>query len=494
MNPAATALVPRFSAPASVRRDDTDTVLNRLEWATLVHVGLLVVATTWAFGGQAERVREPLSVLASAGVLITAAGLASRAFRRSPRFGLWRCLPALLLLGLLVLAGVFSPSLREDQSGELLVLASVPPWLPSSARPALAHRALWYFGAVWVSALNVLLFLRRGRTLRALLLILAGNALLLAIVGTLQKLSGAGGIFFGTVPVPQPRFFSTFVYHNHWGAFTVMMLALVAGLGWHHVRAIRSRDMLQGPLPAVVFAVVTLGITLPLSGSRSCTLLGAALLGGASIHVAVYSAHRRREKGHSALPPIIGLVLLWIGFTGAAWLTGRDTIRDRLETSRSQIAAIREAGGIGDRALLYGNTWRMALDKPVFGWGMASYPHVFHGFYNTRVSPDRLPVFYNDAHNDWLQAVAEHGIAGTGLLAACAAVPLWLCRRDILRSMTARYLLAGLGMVLAYALLEFPFGNRANVLVWWTLFFAALAHTRAMEGSPSAPPAARERI
>jgi len=48
--------------------------------------------------------------------------------------------------------------------------------------------------------------------------------------------------------------------------------------------------------------------------------------------------------------------------------------------------------------------------------------------------------------------------------------------------------------VLAYALLEFPFGNRANVLVWWTLFFAALAHTRAMEGSPSAPPAARERI
>ena len=52
------------------------------------------------------------------------------------------------------------------------------------------------------------------------------NALILAIVGTLQKLSGSTGIYFGAIAVPQIRFFSTFVYHNHWGAFVVMMLVL----------------------------------------------------------------------------------------------------------------------------------------------------------------------------------------------------------------------------------------------------------------------------
>jgi len=169
---------------------------------------------------------------------------------------------------------------------------------------------------------------------------------------------------------------------------------------------------------------------------------------------------------------------------GSAWFVGSSTILDRLATSRSQIAEMQAMGGVGDRTLLYHNTWRMARDKPLFGWGMSSYPHIFYGFYNTRKSPDRLPVFYNDAHNDWLQALAEHGFIGTALLVACAGIPLWLCRRNITKSLITGYLLAGLAIVIAYALIEFPFGNRANVLVWWVLFFAGLAYARSREAAP----------
>lgn len=94
-----------------------------------------------------------------------------------------------------------------------------------------------------------------------------------------------------------------------------------------------------------------------------------------------------------------------------------------------------------------------------------------------------MSIFYNDAHNDWLQALAEHGFVGTALLAALAAVPLWLCRRTLHHSLLTLHLLAGLALVLGYALVEFPFGNRANVLVWWVLFFAALAYGRSREGA-----------
>lgn len=451
----------------------------------MIHVALLVIATTWAFGGQASWVRLPLSLLASVGALLTLFGLTRESFWNSSHASLGRCLLPFAGFCALVLAGGCSPNLREvgGTMGATLALQDVSKWLPSSARPSLGREALWYFAAVWLSALNLLLFVRRGRLIRGLLLVIALNAVVLAVVGTLQKLSNSTGIYFGAIAVPQIRFFSTFVYHNHWGAFTVMMIALIVGLGWHYVRTVRSRDIYQGPLAAVVCVVLLLAVTLPLSGSRSCTMLGALALAGASLHIATHTMRRKRERGQSGLPPLLLLAGLWAGLIGGAWFTASTTILDRLATSRVQVAQMREIGGVGDRALLYHNTWRMARDKPVFGWGMSSYPHIFLGFYNTRTSIDRLPVFYNDAHNDWLQALAEHGFVGTALLAALAGVPLWLCRRTLHHSLLTVHLLAGLALVLGYALVEFPFGNRANVLIWWVLFFAALAYGRSREGA-----------
>jgi hypothetical protein len=63
-----------------------------------------------------------------------------------------------------------------------------------------------------------------------------------------------------------------------------------------------------------------------------------------------------------------------------------------------------------------------------------------------------------------------------------------LCRRNITKSLITGYLLAGLAIVIGYALIEFPFGNRANVLVWWVLFFAGLAYARSREPQSGQPP------
>src|ERR1035438_6081421 len=110
-------------------------------------------------------------------------------------------------------------------------------------------------------------------------------------------------------------------------------------------------------------------------------------------------------------------------------MTSPATIQARTSKTREQIAAMWAAGGIGSRSVLYHDTWRMARDRLLFGWGMGSYPVVF-SLYNSQESKvDRLPVIYHDAHSDWLQSAAELGLAGTALIGAAAALPALAVRR-----------------------------------------------------------------
>ncbi|MBI5692637.1 MAG: O-antigen ligase family protein [Verrucomicrobia bacterium] len=479
------------------RRSDRERPLAPLEWVTLLHVGLLVVGVTWAFGGQADWVRLPIAWWASLSVLILLTAVQDRGAWREGHLHPLRWLWPLGAFNGLVLLACLNPSVRELSFGGETVLAHTGgwKWWPSSARPALAVEALWLFDALWLSAFNLAVVVRQRRALRGLVLVLVANALVLSVFGTVQKLAHAQGLYFDAVRSPQPRFFASFVYHNHWGAFTVLMMTACVGLTWHYSRRLQTRGLLHSPLLAGWVALLLLAATLPLSASRSCTLLGLFLLGFVSSHLLWRMIQRRRSYKESIALPVAGIAAGGLLVLGGGWYVGRDTIVARLQTTQSQVAEMRELGGIGDRALLYRNTWRMAAAKPWFGWGMASYPHVFYRFYNTRQSPDRLPVFYHDAHSDWLQALAEHGFLGSAFLALCALVPL---ARLGLRSSPGAfsgYLLVGCGLILLYAWVEFPFGNLAVVLTWWVLYFSAVQSARLRlreEGGGSATAGRRE--
>ena len=140
----------------------------------------------------------------------------------------------------------------------------------------------------------------------------------------------------------------------------------------------------------------------------------------------------------------------------------------------------------------------MAADRPWFGWGMGSFPHVFMIYNTQKVNrQDNLPKYYHDAHSDWIQSLAENGFVGSGLLGLGAIVPLLgLRRRQLLGSSIPLHLLWGCGLVLLYAWIEFPFGNVAVVLSWWLCFFCAAryAHLQRFEDERGngnrAPPAA----
>lgn len=477
----------KYAPGVGPRRSGGGHRLSSLETLTLIHVGVFAVASAWAFGGNAEWVRVPLSWWGSLGVLITFTWLQDQHRGSAGAFRSLRWLWPLGAFNALILLGTLNPGFREATlEGETLYIpAATPAGWPSAALPIRALRALWLFDAIYLAAFNLLLVVRQRRTIRILLLVLVGNAVGLAVFGTLQKLSGATGLFFGAVPSPQKYFFASFVYHNHWGAFVVLMLAAGLGLTWHYARRGEARDIFHSPAFAGIAGLVLLAVAVPLSTSRSSSIAVALLLFAAFVHWIAVLIRKRRHYRESIVLPVAGALAALLLLGGAIWFVARDTIARRVETTREQIADMRARGTVGDRATLYADTWRMTRDKPWFGWGMASYPHVFT-LYNTRESVDGLPVYYHDAHSDWLQALAEHGFIGAALLAAGALVPLLGVGPLRMRSTIARYLLAGCALILLYAWIEFPFGNVAVVLHWWLCFFAALQYGR-LAGRAAAP-------
>lgn len=461
--------------------------LRPLEWAVLSHLAILAVGTAWAFGGGADWVRPLIAGWGSLGLLLTLAAVLDRTAWRKGWMKPLVWLAPLGLFNVLVLAGCLNPNFRELKydTETILTQLNVGNYLPSSARPTLALHALWLFDAIWLSCLNLVLVVRQRRALRGLLFLLSANALVLAVLGTIQKLSHAKGLYFDAVPSPQIAFFSTFVYHNHWGSYTVLSLATCLGLIWHYARHADVRVFFHSPAFAGVISLFFIAATVPLSTSRSCTVLVVVLLCAAVLHWLIRLVQKRRRFRESVwLPLLSGIAGLAIAAAGI-WYVAQDSITVRVAKTREQIEEIRVRGDTGSRGELYRNTWQMAQARPWFGWGMASYPHVFT-LYNTRESIDKLPVFYRDAHSDWLQSLAEHGFVGTTLLGLCGLLPLLGLRRHHFSPIPG-YLLAGCALILLYAWIEFPFGNVAVVLTWWLCFFSAIHYARLYDRESLSP-------
>ena len=463
---------------------------SALEIATAVHVAVFFAATTWALGGNGLWLRPELAGWGSLGVLFTLGALITG---RTAGHRLFRRLWPFLLFNLLVLVSLLTPGLRAIHFGdEIMYLPrEISAFVPTAAVPGEALRALWLFDAIYLSCFNLLLVVRRRTTLRGLLVFAAANALVLAVFGTLQKFAYADGPFFGLVKTRQPLFFSSFLYHNHWGAFTILMTTACLGLVWHFGTRRHGRDFFHTPAFAGLVAVFFLAATVPLCGSRSCSLLLALMLGGFFVHWLVRTVARMRRRREQVAPLLTGAFAAMALGGAAIGFLASDMISLRIALTESQLEAMHAQGGVGSRIVLYRDTWNMARGRPLFGWGMASYPHIFM-IYNTQGPnrTDRLPIFYSTAHNDWFQAFAEHGFVGTALLGLCALVPLTGLRRPQFEHSIPVCLLLGCTAILLYSWVEFPFGNIAVVLTWWLCFFCAAAYARLLpsRGNPPSVP------
>jgi len=473
------------TAPVERSFRDDSVRSRRNEWwerLVVVHLAVLIVGTSWGFGGQAPWVRHLLAIWGTVGIALLVMVAGRRSVRgeslRQPLGHLW----PLLAFDALVLVSAWNPSTELMQSGSEAFFRHVTPrwpWLPSSARPDLSLAELWQFNGIVLSCYNALFVLQGRRRLRQLLYVVATNAIALAVFGSLQKLIHADGLWFGRVKSPNDFFFATFVYHNHWGAFTLLNAGACLALVFHALRRGQHRDLWHSPVLGGAVATLLLAATAPLSGSRSSSVLLALFLGGALAHFLVRLARARRAHHESSALPIAGIVLVAALAAAGILALSRNVIAVRTQATVRQLEDMRHETTLNQRLRLYRDTWTMAAARPVFGWGLETYANVFM-IYNS--APDPGPggwkPFYAEAHNDWLQALAEVGFVGTGLLVLLGLAPLRAVAWRRVESLVPRYLLAGCGLVLLYAAMEFPFANPSVMIAFWSSLYLAAAYAR----------------
>jgi hypothetical protein len=459
-----------------------------IELAVAAHVLIFVVGVSWAFGGNADWVRIPISIWGSAGILLSIAIATGRRFRPLiiPRTLRWSW--PVLVLNAVVAVSCLTPGFKtmNFEHSILLMPVRVSWWIPSATRNGLALRSLWLFDGIYFSCLNVALVVRHRRTIRLVMAIVVGNALVLSIFGIVQKVVGSTGIYFGLVETPHPQFFASFVYDNHWSAFIIIMIGACIGLILRYAHGKRGAGFFRGPSFTGVVVALILAASIPYSGSRACTLLLAFMIVIALIHGAPRISHALRSSGVSTTGTVLGMTISAIVAVFVVWVIAGDVIESRAEKTKEQVTEMWAQGGTGSRNVLYKDTIRMARERPLFGWGMGSYPVVFSVFNTQESKVDNLPVIYHDAHSDWLQSAAEVGMAGTLLIGLSAALPAMALRRTRVTHIPY-FLLTGCVFVAAYAMVEFPFGNVAVVLAWWLAYFAAIQYARlsALLNAPS---------
>jgi O-antigen ligase len=134
---------------------------------------------------------------------------------------------------------------------------------------------------------------------------------------------------------------------------------------------------------------------------------------------------------------------------------------------------------LGGRLTLYSDTWQLVAEHPLFGWGLGSFAQVLQLLEPRPLEANRqYEQSYADAHSDWLQSLAETGVAGTLLILSSGLLPLWRSRSQDFASPISGYLLGGCALILLYSGAEFPFGNPAVVIAFWVCFFSAIQYAR----------------
>ncbi len=455
------------------------TSISWLEKAVLLHVGLLLLGASWVYGGNIWWMRSALAVWADAGSLLTLGAFLQRGDAgHEARRKAWWLLPWLLFVALVV-ASSFNPSFVPIQfEGETLLInrAAPHPGWPSTINPRETLAELAFGAGVYLAAFNLLLAVRSRQALRWLLVFGAVNTVVLAVFGTLQKLSGQG-FYFGAATSPNIRFFATFIYYNHWGAFMILWLATSAGLIFYHALNHRARDLWHSPFAVAVIGVLVLATSAPVSASRAATgMAGFVFMLVVSHALGRIATHRRVER-RPVWPPVVALLALSALTIGAVgWLANR-SINERYNETR--IALGKSQSILDGRLELYRDTWTLAMQKPVFGWGLESYATAFMTIRPRPLEARRqYEASYAEAHSDWLQSVAETGFVGTALLLSMAIIPFLSVPWRSLKHPLVGYPLLGCVIVALYAWVEFPFANGAVLITFWTVYFSAVRYAR----------------
>jgi putative inorganic carbon (HCO3(-)) transporter len=294
---------------------------------------------------------------------------------------------------------------------------------PLSIDPAAGRVSLALATAMLLLFLSARTVFARGGV-RVCVRSIAALGLLLAAVGMAQHLT-APRLLYWTFPTRSATPFGPYMNHSDFATWLVMALPLTAG---YLIARLQSRRT-HGGLPAAAAEAfdntamwLTTAIGLMAAGlvvglSRSGLIAAGAGLGA----VWVLSAARMRRQGRAWLLAGFGAMAVV-----AAAYANTNAISARInETIRL---------GLGGRSAIWRETLPMMSDFWLTGVGPGSYER---GMIVYQQSP--RVVYFNHAHNEYLQIAAEGGLLLALPVLVIAAAGAWRIRRSLSADRTPIY-------------------------------------------------------
>lgn len=459
--------------------------LHPLETALLVIVGALLCFMPWALGTMhvwSQWVSLGLAVAAFGVAIINRRYVGELAPQGDFRLIMWPKLIRfpLFWLGLLLLGYILIQALNTAwmyvSTPTLWWLEPMPhiTWLPTGMETPYKDMNPWrmlvIYGTAWLTVCALWVGVTRRVTVQWLFTVVAANGALLAILGILQRVTGAKSILWDIIKAnPAGQFFSTIIYKNHAGAYFNLVLMLCTGLlYWHFSRAERRLER-ASPAPVFGFVAVLLGLSVLLTNSRAAIILLMGFSIVAFIGFIVRSTlHRSEHRSPWTIAVLCAVFALFIGLGSYFLNTGKalDRVGKLIEERKTDSSVV-------SRNLARKATWEMARDNLVTGWGAGSFRHYFPVY--QRHYPEIYQVPWNKklrqrweyAHNDYVQLLAELGLIGAGIVFAMLVAGLRHCwRHRVWKRPHLVFILLGLAVTAAHAWVDFQFHNPAILVLW----------------------------
>ncbi|GEM_PF-5581885 len=392
--------------------------------------------------------------------------LGARKFRMRKSILAWSWLALFVILGLSVLNSSAHPYVASDGVTRLRIDGAFP-FLPSSVYAWRTFQHGFFFSGCIVLAWSAFQVFNRRGVILALLTAIVMNGCILAVMGLYFDAIRAE-LIFNRFESVNASFFSSFRYHNHWGVYALICLSSSFAVwetkrgSWRGPEVLNRNIMFVALWAILAFSVVA-------AGGRFCLV-------GLSVLIAFFCFRFMQIQAFRRSNQIGGIIAIAVVVLGALWLAG-DNFSERFEQTRDQLeGAVR--GELNDTRFYAAprDTIRMALDKPIWGWGMGSYLYIFREYAGPEFyiphHGKQVLVWMEAAHNDWLQLWAEVGLVGVFLVfAPVLGFAVYSVKNGHNNPMTSWLLL--LFVIVGFiACFDFPMANPVIALHVWV--FGAL--------------------
>ncbi|MDX6403328.1 MAG: hypothetical protein QOH70_783 [Blastocatellia bacterium] len=320
-----------------------------------------------------------------------------------------------------------------------------------------------------------LIFTDTPRRLRTIVRTIMIFGFLLAMFGLTQSFTSDGTRVYWFRQLTQSQAFGPFINRHHFAGYMELTIALPLGL-------LFSGSIESYKRPIYAFVAMMMGVALIMTNSRggmislAAEILFLVVVAGPGLRRG--ERRLRAQRIRSALLRAglaFGLIVVLIGGTIA--VGGSDSFTRLLGTANA-----------ADPTTGRSHFWSVTLDVikayPIVGSGLGSFS-VIYTRYDSRNGMYRL----EQAHNDYLQTLADGGIIG-GILGLAFLIILFgrgFARRETenkFRRGVATGALAGCFAVLIHSFFDFTLHTTSNALLFLILAALATQDSRVVHGSP----------